>query len=95
MNVVGEDRVVPTDDHISTTIDGETIILHLESGTYFGTDGVGARIWELVESEPTVVEIEATILDEFDVDRERVERDVRAFVAELESAELITIGDDE
>ena len=95
MGVEGEDLVVPTDDHISTTIAGEAIILHLDSGTYFGTDGVGARIWELVESEPTVAEIEAAILAEFDVGRERVERDVRAFVAELESAKLVTIENDE
>lgn len=89
-----EARVVPTDEYISTTIDGEEVILHMESGIYFGVDGVGARIWDLAASEPTVSDIEATIHEEFDVERDRVESDVQTFLSELESAGLVTLVDD-
>ena len=28
----------------------ETVILHLESGIYFGLDPVGARAWQLIQA---------------------------------------------
>lgn len=87
-------RVVRTDDYVSTTIDDEEVILHLGSGTYFGVEGVGAEIWDLAGSEPRVGDIETAIQEAFDIRRDRVERDVEAFLSELESESLVELLDD-
>lgn len=95
MEISQSTRVVLSAAQISTTIEDEEVILHVDSGAYFGLDGVGGRIWELLDDDPAVGEIEATIHDEFAVDREQVEIDVRAFVAELESEGLVRLVNDE
>jgi len=34
---------------VHETIDGEVILIHLETGNYYSLDGGGAEIWELVQ----------------------------------------------
>ena len=70
----------------------ETVILDLGSGTYFGLDPVGARIWQLIGEGNTLGEICDTMLDEYDVAREALERDVVELADKLLEQKLISIG---
>jgi hypothetical protein len=70
----------------------ETVILDLGSGTYFGLDPVGARIWQLIGEGKTLGEICDTMLDEFEVTREALERDVIDLADKLLEQKLISIG---
>jgi hypothetical protein len=70
----------------------ETVILDLGSGTYFGLDPVGARIWQLIGEGKTLGEICDTMLDEYDVTREALERDVVELADKLLEQKLISIG---
>lgn len=61
---------------MSRHVGEETVLLNLASGTYFGLNLVGARVWQLLsagESMPTICEI---ILTEFDVRAESLQNDV-------------------
>ncbi|MEE4238789.1 MAG: PqqD family protein [Anderseniella sp.] len=73
-------------------VGSETVILDLGSGTYFGLDPVGARIWQLIGEGKTLGEICDTMLDEYDVTREALERDVVELAAKLLEQKLISIG---
>lgn len=68
----------------------ETVILDLASGTYFGLDPVGARIWQLLADGKTLAEVCETMLDEYEVSREDIERDVLKLVDELLAHQLIS-----
>ena len=70
---------------MSRLVDDETVLLDLESGMYFGLDGVGKRIWESVSNGITIGEIAKTISTEYEVDEAhalpagwRYDRDQRA-----------------
>lgn len=54
----------------------EMVILDLQSGTYFGLDAVGARIWALASAGQTLAQVCDTLLTEYDVGREQLEQDV-------------------
>ena len=41
-------RLAPSEATIEAMLDGEALILNVETGIYFGLSGVGARIWELL-----------------------------------------------
>lgn len=69
----------------------ETVILDLQSGTYFGLDPVGARIWQLIGEGRTFGEICDTLIDEYDVAREVLERDVIALAEKLLAQKLISV----
>ena len=70
---------------------GETVLLNMKSGTYYGMDQVGTLVWNLVQEPQTLEYIREAILQEFEVERESCERDLIAFLHEMESAKLIDI----
>jgi hypothetical protein len=86
-------RVVASKDQASADLGGEAAILNLKSGVYYGLDPVGARIWNLVQAPRTVREVRDTLLDEYDVESDRCERDLVALLEQLAEHDLITVVD--
>ena len=69
----------------------EAVLLDSESGNYFGLNEVAARILALAQQEATVDEIVDALLEEYEVDRSHLTRDVLSFVHDLESNGLIIV----
>jgi hypothetical protein len=84
-------RVQKTADQIACDIGGEVVILDLKSGTYFGVDDLGARIWSLLEQPTSVVAIRDAIMAEYDVDASTCERDIITFIQQMEQAGLVEV----
>ena len=72
-------------------VGAETVVLDLASGTYFGLDPVGARVWQLVEQGKSLAEVCDVMIDEYDVARGELERDTLALAAELAEKKLVTV----
>jgi hypothetical protein len=92
--VSGRSIVVAGKDQISADLTGEAAILGLKSGVYYGLDAVGTRIWDLLQEPKTVNGIRDAILEEYDVEPERCERDLLALFQELAAAGLIEVKDE-
>ncbi len=84
------DKITIAPQAVARKVGEELVILHLESGTYFGLDPVGARIWELIGEEKTLAEVCEAMLEEYDVPREDIERDTMNLLEELLAQDLIT-----
>lgn len=83
--------VVATDDCVTTTIDGELVLLNNETGRYQGLLGVGPDIWDRIQ-EPTVpADIVSALVEEYDVDRDRAADDVERFLETLAAEQLIEV----
>jgi hypothetical protein len=85
--------VVAGKDQVACALGEEAAILHLGSGTYYGLDPVGVRVWNLVQQPRSVGEICATLLNEYNVQPERCEADLLELVAKLRDEGLIEIRD--
>jgi hypothetical protein len=68
---------------MSRLVGDETVLLDLESGMYFGLDGVGKRIWESIGEGLTLAEIAAVIMSEYDVQEDQAQADVIEFARDL------------
>jgi hypothetical protein len=86
--------VVAVKEQVSSDLGGEVAILDLAGGVYYGLDTVGARVWELVQKPIEVHQIQETIIEEYDADRARVERDVLTFLRRLADEGLVEVRDD-
>jgi hypothetical protein len=49
-------------------LDGESVLLNLESERYFGLDATGTRMWELVTSQPCIASALEKLLEEYEVE---------------------------
>ncbi|WP_263018076.1 PqqD family protein [Natronobiforma cellulositropha] len=88
---VSESTVVAAGDHLTTELEGELVILDADSGTYYGLNEVGRRIWELIDEPRSVADIERRLLEEYDVEREQVAADVRSLVDDLATRGLVSL----
>jgi hypothetical protein len=70
----------------------ETVILDLVSGSYFGLDTMGTRIWQLIGEGRSLGEVCELLLAEYDAPREQVEKDVLRLLDELSAAGLVNAG---
>lgn len=75
---------------IHETIDGETVIVNLDSGNYYSLDAVGADIWASVGKGVSVGHIIEEISGRYRAEREEIHRTVRLFVNELLQEALIS-----
>lgn len=85
--------VVVTKDQVSSDLGGEVAILHLEAGTYYGLDAVGARVWSLIQEPRTLREIHEVLVSEYEVEPARCERDLIALLHGLADEGLVEVGD--
>ena len=74
---------------VHETIDGETVILNLDSGNYYSLDGIGANIWALVEKNVAMNGIIECISNGYDGVREEMEAAINTFIAQLMQEDLI------
>jgi len=74
----------------SRVIEGEAVILSMETKILRGLNPVGSRIWELIDGQRSVEEIVGVIVKEFDVEPARADEDVRGFVQEVLDKGLVT-----
>jgi len=85
--------VTAVDDHISCDLAGEAAILNFSSGLYYGLDEVGARVWKLISEPKSVIAIRDSIVEEYDVDPDRCERDLIALLTELADKGLVKVDE--
>jgi hypothetical protein len=85
--------VVPS-NHYSAEIGASTVILNASASNYYGVDGVGARVWELIQEPRAVGHIRDRLVHEFNVEAGQCERDLVAFLQDLAAAELIEVVDE-
>ena len=77
-------------DHVVTRqVGDETILLNLESGTYFGLDPVGSRFLELLEAGGMLAAVLAKMLEEFDVTEAQLEADLLRLADEMIASRLL------
>lgn len=85
--------VVAAKDQVSSDLGGETVILNLSSGVYFGLDLVGSHIWNLIQEPRRVAEVRDSILEEYEVEPDRCEADLLALLGQLQDDGLVEVRD--
>lgn len=81
--------VVASKDQLASDIGGETVILGLTAGRYYGVDSVGARIWQLLQTPARIADVRDTIVAEYEVEPTRCEADVLELLRRMLDAGLI------
>ncbi|HZP19369.1 MAG TPA: PqqD family protein [Bauldia sp.] len=74
---------------ISETIDGETVIINLEYGTYYSLKQVGAIIWTGIQARRNVSDIAGLVQAHFDVEAGRAAAEVAELVRQLSEEQLV------
>ena len=77
----------------SVDLDDEGVILDLDSGIYYGLEGIGQRIWELLDEPVSHTDLMLRLKDEYDVGEDILSKDVAQFLKQLLENELVEFDD--
>ena len=77
-------------DLIATDMDGDTVMMSVERGSYFGMGSVGSHAWTLLAQPTTLAEMTRAICASFDVDESVCHTDLQKFMQELLKNGLVT-----
>lgn len=94
MKVSFAQRTTPADDVLVQMLDGEAVLLNLNTESYFGLDEVGARMWTLLTESDSIQTAYEALLEEYDVTPEQLRADLAALIDRLVEQGLITLGAD-
>jgi hypothetical protein len=91
--IVMSSVVVRAKDQVSCDLAGEEVILHLESGIYYGLESVGVCIWNVIQKPTAVGDILERLLEEYDVAADQCERDLLSLLQEMAEKKLIEVSE--
>jgi hypothetical protein len=80
-----------TSQVIDRVVDGEALVIHLQSGEYFSLNPIGTRIWELLSGEETLGQIANVLVEEYDVTLEQAQADITALATDLIQERLAVV----
>lgn len=79
----GDSRYVAEAGHLVAEMASEIVVLHKDTGVYFGLNRVGKRIWDSLQNEVSVSELVSMVVSKFDAEESVVRKDVEFILSEL------------
>jgi hypothetical protein len=83
------EKLIGSESVVCAELDGEAILLNIDTGLYFGLDPVGTTIWNALTGGATAEEIAAQVAEQFDAPLDQILADVREFLALLSEKGLV------
>jgi hypothetical protein len=83
-------NITVSKDVVFRDLSGEAVLLNLATGTYFGLNEVGARMWNLLLEHGSTEKVIERMQDEYEVDQERIRLDLQGLVENLRGKGLVT-----
>lgn len=72
-------------------IEGECVLLNMESEQYFGLDEVGARMWQILAQGGDPLKVLTQMQLEYETDEETLRKDLSNLLEELKNEDLIAV----
>ncbi len=86
-------RVVAAEGVLVRQLENESVLLNLDSESYFGLDEIGTRMWGVLTDSPSVEAAVEKLVAEFDVEPGQLRADLSELIQKLEEAGLIRVTD--
>ncbi len=78
-------------DVLSAELDGETVLLRVDSGAYFGLDDILTEVWLRLETPQTVATLYGALSEFYTTDIETIGRDLAPLLADMAAEGLIDV----
>jgi hypothetical protein len=86
-----QDRVRIPDQVLLSGLQAESVLLNLDSEHYFGLDEVGTHMLTVLNNAESIQNAYDRLLEEYDVDKELLKRDLSNIIQQLAEQGLVEI----
>src|SRR6266566_3650175 len=92
MPISFDQKVSVTPDTLINIVGEESVLLNLNSESYYGLDEVGTRMWTALTTSDSIRAACETLLTEYQITAEALQRDLEDFVENLIKHGLVSVG---
>ena len=85
------DSVAIPEDVVFRELDGEVVLLNLNSGIYFGLNEMGTRIWQLLQEQGHLQTVSDDLRTEYEASEDVIEKDLLVLVGALCEKGLVRV----
>jgi hypothetical protein len=85
--------VARSEELVTSDLDGEVVMMSIDSGKYYGLDTIASEIWQLLETPRSIRSLCDLLLPQYKVDREQGEHDVLSFCEQAQEQKIIRVLD--
>ena len=78
-----DSKIIRHPDIISTDMDGETVMMSVAQGEYYGLTEVGTYIWDFMTTPISIQDLSLKVLDEFEIDETTCQEDLLTYAEKL------------
>lgn len=82
---------VRNEEFIWRNLEGDVVLLNPNDGKYFSMNSVGCSFYEKIDGTKTVDDITGLLLEEFEIDRETLKRDLDELVNSLVQKNIVSL----
>ena len=87
-------RIQPSGDVLFREMQGEAVLLNIQTGMYFGLDSTGTAIWQLIQKKSRLDKVLESLVEEFDIDKASCREDLLRFATTLQKNGLVEVHAD-
>lgn len=80
-----------SDNFVAAAIEGDTVMMNVESGHYFGLDDIGTAAWEALQQPQSIAQIRDQLLQQYDADETQCGNDLIDFFGELLAQDIVHV----
>jgi hypothetical protein len=84
-------KVAQTEGNVVSDMDGEKVMLSIESGNYYNLGELGGEIWDLIKAPIEINKMVDTLLLTYEVEKEVCEQHVLSYIEQLSREGLIQV----
>lgn len=92
MDITAKSIIRRNPDIIHTDMDGETVMMSMEQGEYYGLDKTASTIWNMLEEGLTVAQICESLCRKYDVPAQQCEADTIPFLQDMAAHDVIQVS---
>lgn len=86
------DRIAWSDSQVGSVLNGNVVLLSMETGKYFSLDQISSDIWRRIEQPALVSELCDQLTVAYAADKQEVEQDVLELLVRLLNEQLIQLA---
>lgn len=81
------------EEFLCTEVDSETVMMHTETGKYYGLDKISTHIWQLLEKSTSTENIINRLVEEYEVEQATCEKDTKELLEGMLQLKMILIAE--
>jgi hypothetical protein len=85
-------KIARSDNFVFNEVDGELVMMNIETGAYASLNETGKSIWTLLDAPKSLSEVVSSLVEEYEIDQATCEKEVLPFVENMLKSEVLTLA---